>query len=146
MNQMGAIREYAESNNIEIVRVYIDEGKSGLTAKGLDGLNCLIRDVESTQSDFSVILVYDVSRWGRFQEFDESVKIERLCRRAGITIHYCAEKFVNDSNLGASVVKFLKRLMAAEYKREIDNRRKAVQPVKMRRIKSRKTKPASRDF
>lgn len=29
-NQAGAIQEYAEKNNIEIVRTYADEGISGL--------------------------------------------------------------------------------------------------------------------
>ena len=35
------------------------------------GLKQLIADVESGTADFDVILVYDVSRWGRFLDIDE---------------------------------------------------------------------------
>jgi len=51
----------------------------------------LIADVESGAADFNVILVYDVSRWGRFQDADESAYYECICKRAGINFAYCAE-------------------------------------------------------
>ena len=35
-NQAKAIREYAEAYDMEIVRTYADEGKSGLRIKGRD--------------------------------------------------------------------------------------------------------------
>jgi hypothetical protein len=31
------------------------------------------------------------SRWGRFQDADESAHYEFLCKSAGIPVHYCAE-------------------------------------------------------
>ncbi len=67
-NQADAIRRYAEARGIEIVRTYTDHGKSGVTIHGRDGLQALLRVVESGQADFNTILVYDVSRWGRFLE------------------------------------------------------------------------------
>jgi hypothetical protein len=83
-NQGEAIRQYAEQRGMTIVRTYADSGKSGLRIDGREALQRLIRDVESGQADFSVILVYDVSRWGRFQDADESAYYEYICRRAGI--------------------------------------------------------------
>ena len=74
-NQSDKIREYAARRNIEIVRTYADEGKSGLRIDGRQALQRLIGDVQSGEADFQVILVYDVSRWGRFQDADESVLI-----------------------------------------------------------------------
>ena len=65
-NQADKITEYAERRGIEIVRTYADEGKSGLRIEGRIGLQELIRVVESGQADFQIILVYDISRWGRF--------------------------------------------------------------------------------
>jgi DNA invertase Pin-like site-specific DNA recombinase len=44
----------------------MDEGRCGLCIKGRPGLIELIDDVRSGQTDFGQILVYDVSRWGRF--------------------------------------------------------------------------------
>ena len=71
-NQGDAIRIYAATHGMEIVRTYADAGKSGLSIKGRDALQRLIKDVETGGADFEVILVYDISRWGRFQDADES--------------------------------------------------------------------------
>ena len=69
--------------------------------------------------DFTALLVYDVSRWGRFQDVDESAYYEYVLKRAGIRVHYCAEQFENDGSMSSSVLKTLKRSMAAEYSREL---------------------------
>ncbi len=102
-----------------IVRTYTDAGKSGLRIDGRDALKELIRDVENGQADFCAILVYDVSRWGRFQDADESAYYEYICRRAKIAVHYCAEQFENDGSPISTIVKGVKRAMAGEYSREL---------------------------
>lgn len=95
-NQQDALREYAQQRGMEIVRTYADEGKSGLSFAGRSSLQQLIADVQAGCADFAIILVYDVSRWGRFQDADEGAYYEYLCKRAGIEVHYCAEQFEND--------------------------------------------------
>ena len=79
----------------------------------------MIKDVESGSTNFSIILVYDVSRWGRFQDADESAYNEYRCRRAGIQVAYCAEQFENDGSPVSTIVKGVKRAMAGEYSREL---------------------------
>lgn len=118
-NQADAIRIYAEHRGIEIVRTYADEGRSGLQLAGRNALKQLIDDVANGQADFTIILVYDVSRWGRFQDADESAYYEFICRKAGIAIHYCAEQFDNDGSPVSTIVKGVKRAMAGEYSREL---------------------------
>jgi len=118
-NQGDKIREYAERRGIEIVATYADEGKSGLRIDGRQALQRLIQDVQSGQADFKIILVYDVSRWGRFQDADESAYYEYICRRAGIQVAYCAEQFENDGSPVSTIVKGVKRAMAGEYSREL---------------------------
>ncbi|QHP71257.1 recombinase family protein [Bradyrhizobium sp. LCT2] len=118
-NQAAAIAAYAQDKNLTIVRTYRDEGRSGLTTKGRAGLIELIDDVESGRADFDHVLVYDVSRWGRFQDVDESAHYEFLCKQNGVRIAYCAEQFDNDGSLLSSIVKNIKRVMAAEYSREL---------------------------
>jgi DNA invertase Pin-like site-specific DNA recombinase len=118
-NQADAIRQYADRHGFEIVRTFADDGRSGLQLKGRDALQQLIADVESGAADFGTILVYDVSRWGRFQDADESAHYEYLCRRAGLQVRYCAEPFENDGSPISTIVKSVKRMMAGEYSREL---------------------------
>ncbi len=121
-NQKDAIRHYAARHGIEIVRTYADEGKSGLRLDGREALQQLIEDVEKRSADFTMILVYDVSRWGRFQDADESAYLEYICKRAGIAVQYCAEQFENDGSLSATIIKNMKRAMAGEYSRELSTK------------------------
>lgn len=118
-NQAEAIAAYAARRGFEIVRTYEDAGKSGLRLDGRAGLQKLIADVKVGAADFEAILVYDISRWGRFQDSDESAYYEFICREAGIAVHYCAEQFENDGSLSATVIKSMKRAMAGEYSREL---------------------------
>lgn len=121
-NQSDAIRDYAAAHNMEIIQTYSDAGKSGLRLEGRDGLRQLIDDVEGGDVKFEVILAYDVSRWGRFQDADESAYYEYRCRRNGISVHYCAEQFSNDGSPVSTIVKGVKRAMAGEYSRELSTK------------------------
>src|ERR1041385_263202 len=121
-NQMDVIREYAKRRGLEIVIEYSDEGKSGLNIQGRDSLGQMIRDVQNGVAQFSCILVYDVSRWGRFQDADESAYYEYLCRQAGVAVHYCPEQFENDGSPVSTIVKGVKRAMAGEYSRELSSK------------------------
>ena len=85
-NQQEAILEYASLRGIEVVKTYLDEGRSGVTLKGRYGLQQLLADVKSEERAFSKILVYDVSRWGRFPDTDESAHYEYLCKAAGVSV------------------------------------------------------------
>ncbi len=71
-NQKAAIAEYAARKSLTVVRTYADEGRSRLLLNRRLALKKLISDVLLEQADFETILVYDVSRWGRFQDSDES--------------------------------------------------------------------------
>jgi len=121
-NQADAIRHYATARGIDIVRTYADAGKSGLKIEGRDALKQLIDDVQSGSADYTMILVYDISRWGRFQDADESAYYEYICKRAGIAVQYCAEQFENDGSPVSTIVKGVKRAMAGEYSRELSTK------------------------
>src|SRR4051812_12141378 len=118
-NQSAAINRYADEHGFEIVRNYEDVAKSGLLLKNRLGLRAMLEDVLSRQQSFKAILVLDVTRWGRFQDLDESAHYEFLCKQAGAPVHYCSEAFSNDASLVSMIIKTLKRGMAAEYSREL---------------------------
>ena len=118
-HQREHLRSFASARGLTVVREYGDEGKSGLALKGRPGLRALLADVQGDTVPFQSILVYDVSRWGRFQDVDESAHYEYVCRSAGVEIVYCAESFDNDGSPMAALLKGIKRTMAAEYSREL---------------------------
>ncbi|MGY4313994.1 DNA invertase Pin-like site-specific DNA recombinase [Bradyrhizobium sp. JR3.5] len=117
--QVAAIAVYAARRGMEIVRTYSDPRRSGLTIARRKGLQELIDDVDSGRSDFDCVLVFDISRWGRFQDTDESAFYEFICRRAGISVHYCSEEFENDGSLSSVILKNLKRAGAAGFSRDL---------------------------
>jgi DNA invertase Pin-like site-specific DNA recombinase len=118
-NQAVAIQRYADLNGFELVRTYADPGRSGVVIKRRVGLQQLLQDVISGNAKYRAILVYDVSRWGRFLDTDEAAHYEFLCKSAGVPVHYCNEIFPNDGTLPSLVMKALKRTMAGEYSREL---------------------------
>jgi len=121
-NQLDAIHRYAGANDLRVVQVYTDEGRSGLTLQGREGLRQLLEDVLGGHAPYRTVLVYDVSRWGRFQDVDEAAHYEFLCRRAGMRVEYCTEPFRNDGSTVSAVVKAVKRVMAGEYSRELSQK------------------------
>lgn len=119
LNQGDAIQAYARARNQQIVRTYADAGRSGLTLRGRAGLQQLISDAMSGNIDFDVLLIYDVSRWGRFQDVDAAAYYEYICRNAGIDVVYCMERFDNDGSPLSAILKSMKRIMAAEFSRDL---------------------------
>ena len=121
-SQAAAIQRYAQMHGFEVVQSYEDSAKSGLTLKHRDGLGRLLQDVFSGKQTYGAILVYDVSRWGRFQDTDEAAHYEFICKSSGVPVHYCAETFANDGTPPSAIMKALKRVMAGEYSRELSVR------------------------
>jgi DNA invertase Pin-like site-specific DNA recombinase len=118
-NQAAVLHCYAQRHGLAVVETFSDGGRSGVLFKNRPELNRLLQQVLSGEANFEAILVYDVSRWGRFQDSDEAAHYEFLCKRASIPVHYCAEEFANDKALTNSVMKAIKRMMAAEFSREL---------------------------
>ncbi len=121
-NQAVVIQRYADTNEFKIVKTYEDAGKSGLTISQRKGLQSVLSDVVQHKAMFRAVLVYDVSRWGRFQDSDEAAHYEFLCKSSGVKVHYCAEEFGSEETLPARMMKALKRTMAAEFSRELSQR------------------------
>ena len=120
--QREHIELHAVEHGLTIIRTYIDHAKSGVSLRNRSGLKQLLADVTAGQVEYRIILVYDISRWGRFQDIDEAGHYEFICRQSGIPVQYCAEPFEDDGSPSTSIMKVLKRTMAAEYSRELGER------------------------
>src|SRR5713226_9353341 len=116
-NQSAAIRAYGEREGFAVTHTYSDAGKSGVVIARRNGLRQLLNDVVSGAAKYKVILVYDVSRWGRFQDADEAAHYEFLCRAARIQVHYCAEQFSSEKSMSNSMMRALKRAGVGEHSR-----------------------------
>lgn len=117
--QMTAIQAYADAQDFELVAVYEDAAKSGLEIKNRAGMKRLLRDVMEEPRPFDVVLVYDVSRWGRFQDIDAAAYYEYTCRMNGAAVIYVKEMFGTAQDPMTALLKTHKRAMAAEYAREL---------------------------
>src|SRR5258708_9043305 len=118
-NQASAIEKYAESHGFSVIQTYSDAARSGVVFQRRECRQQLIQDVVKHDVLYKEILVYDVSRWGRFKDCDEAAYYEFLCKSAGIPVHYCAESFANDNAMPSILLKALKRVMAGEYSRDL---------------------------
>ena len=79
-NQKAAIGVYAKNHRYVVTTTYADAGKSGVEIKHRTELRRLLSDVMTGRAQYKAILVYDVSRWGRFQDVDEAAHYEFLCK------------------------------------------------------------------
>jgi DNA invertase Pin-like site-specific DNA recombinase len=115
--QEDLLRAYATSRGHDVVDVYLDSA-SGRNVDKRTGFQSLIRAV-AEGAHFQAVLVRDVSRWGRFQDLDESAYWEFFCRYHGVDVVYAEEEFSRDeSSPYLSLQKALKRFTAAEHSRE----------------------------
>lgn len=116
--------KFALDNNIQIIHEEADEGKSGLLANR-PGFERLFTDwIENPNTlPFDYVLVYDVSRWGRFQDQDQAAYYTHLCKKYGKQVIYVSRGFPdNDNLLISSLETSLQRYMAAEYSRQLSEK------------------------
>ena len=125
--QLAAIHAYAAAHGLDVTRTYEDAAKSGLEIAHRDGMKSLLRDVMDVPRPFDVVLVYDVSRWGRFQDIDAAAYYEYTCRLHGAKVLYVQEAFGTDDEPMTALLKTLKRAMAAEYSRDLSVKSRAGQ-------------------
>jgi len=116
--------KFAREHNIEIIHEEADEGKSGLLANR-PGFERLFNDwIENPQAPhFEYVLVYDVSRWGRFQDQDQAAYFAHLCKKQGKEVVYVSRGFPDATNqLISSLETSIQRYMAAEYSRQLSEK------------------------
>jgi DNA invertase Pin-like site-specific DNA recombinase len=115
--QKTVIAAFAAAHGYHVVRTYEDDARSGLTFERRVAFQQLVRDVDHNP-EFTTILVYDVSRWGRPQDVDEAAHYEFSCRRHGVGVIYVAQG-ITDHSLDTAYLKNLLRLEAARYSRDL---------------------------
>jgi DNA invertase Pin-like site-specific DNA recombinase len=117
-------QKFALEHNIEIIHEEIDEGKSGLLANRPGFQNLFTGWIENARAPhFDYVFVYDVSRWGRFQDQDQAGHYVYLCKKQGKEVIYISRGFTDGTNhLFSSLETSIQRYMAAEYSRQLSEK------------------------
>jgi len=120
--QQDNIRAFAAKHNLQIIKEFADRGKSGLNAEGRPAFNEMMEWVR-TRDDFVLILVLDVSRWGRFQDTDLSAHYEAVCTQHGKQVIYTNIGFTRDEDrLINQLRKSIDRYQSAEMVRNLSKK------------------------
>lgn len=122
--QRGHAEKFAEIYAINIIHEEADEGKSGLSADR-PGFERLFKDwiTNAEAPHFEYVLVYDVSRWGRFQDQNEGAHYEFLCKKHGKKVIYVSRGMPKEEGqLMSHLQTSIERYMAAEYSRQLSEK------------------------
>jgi len=116
--------DFAREHNIEIIHEEADEGKSGLLANRPAFERLFGNWIENPEAPhFDYVFVYDVSRWGRFQDQDQAAYYTHVCKKHGKEVVYVSRGFPDMNNLLISSLETsLQRYMAAEYSRQLSEK------------------------
>jgi DNA invertase Pin-like site-specific DNA recombinase len=119
--QSDQIRAWAEQNRVDIIHEFADRGKSGLTVEGRPAFTEMMEWVR-THTDFTKVLVLDVSRWGRFQDLDLSAQYSAECTRFGKQVVYINLGVENDGSPVYPLMVGFERWRSAQYSRELSDK------------------------
>jgi len=122
--QRDHAKKFAQENDIEIIHEEADEGETGLTSdrEGFKRLfDNFITNPNFPQFDF--VLVYDVTRWGRWQNLNAPAHYEFLFEEKGKKVIYVSRGFPREGDhLISHLQTSIERYMAADYSRQLSNK------------------------
>lgn len=122
--QRELTQKFAEQNNVEIIHEEADEGVTGLLADR-PGFQRLLNQWVFAEGApaFDFILVYDVSRWGRFQNQDEAAHYQYLCGRKGKEVIFVTHGFPKSGEkMSRRLQTAMEREMAAMYSQQLSEK------------------------
>ena len=111
--QVQAAEEFAPSHNLKIIARYIDDGISGTRFETRPAVRQLLRDVEH-KPKFSVLLVYDQSRFGRISP-REAIYWKHHLERHGVRLRLIHTHADVDDEFASFVLQGIEMGEAREY-------------------------------
>ena len=115
--QLAKAKAWAEFNDYRVVAIHVDEGISGSSTDGREGLELALRDVERCKEhsgEAGVLVVYSLSRLARNTR--DTLDIAERLERAGADLVSLSEKIDTTSAAGKMVFRMLAVL--AEFERD----------------------------
>ena len=129
-NQRELVQSYAKDNEIEIVKEYVDDGYSG-TNYDRPALNNLMEEISKKDRVFDIIIVKDLSRFGRDYigagKYIQKTFPQLHIRFISINDNYDSKNAdMSDTNLILPIRNFIND----SYARDISNKVKSSQKIK----------------
>jgi DNA invertase Pin-like site-specific DNA recombinase len=115
-DQKKALEHYAREQGLRITRFYTDDAISGTSTVGRRAFQQMIADAQGPQRRFSIIIVYDVKRFGRVDN-DEAGYYRHLLRQNGVEVRYVSENFNGDGT--DDLLRPVKQWQAREESRDL---------------------------
>lgn len=114
--QKEKIIQFAKEHSIAVIEFFAEEA----CGENVEARPQFRRMIECCKSEvvFQYVLVYDISRWGRFENPKESVYWEVEIEKAGRKLVFISEGFKDDS-IGTSITNFVKSAEASEYLKNV---------------------------
>ncbi|HEV7297920.1 MAG TPA: recombinase family protein [Tepidisphaeraceae bacterium] len=94
-DQRQAVEHYAAAHGMQMSRFYVDDAISGTSTAARKAFQQMIADAQLPHRPFTVVVVYDVKRFGRVDN-DEAGYWRHLLRAAGVQVRYVTENFTGD--------------------------------------------------
>jgi len=121
-SQRAALEEYASNNNYEIVNYFKDENISGSVKiterKGIKEMLEFCKD-----NYIHIILVYDLTRLGRYDPLDLLNDIKNICKEYNVIFEFVNEPIISDPMFN-KLWNFIKSWFAEFERLQISNRTK----------------------
>ena len=119
--QRDFVHDLLRKHDIDIIHEEADEGVSGLTANR-PGFSRLFKDwiLNPSAPQFDYVVVYDVSRWGRFEDADEAGYYEFQCKQLGKEVVYARRGFSTEDQRGTTQMQTaFERWMSFQYSKKL---------------------------
>ena len=120
--QRAQVHKWARDYDVEIIHEFADAGISGLTAEDRPGFTEMMEEWVKQRDDFYFVLCLDVSRFGRFQDLDESAQYCAICKQHGKKVHFTSFGAPKEDDLFQPVFLHLERYRAGQYSKELSGK------------------------
>jgi DNA invertase Pin-like site-specific DNA recombinase len=108
---------WAQANDVEIVRFYVDEGRSGTSFDKRPAFKQLIHDVENHPA-FKLLLVWDESRWSRTNPRESSYWKQHF-KRHGVPVKIINSRSDGSDNFASWLMEGVESEESGEYSRKL---------------------------
>ena len=116
--QQEEIKKWSALNHFNIVKWFIDEGRSGTDFLKRPAFKTLVDEIQH-DPDFEYVLVYDESRWGRAPNPRESNYWKMHFERYGVKVRVIHSSSKNEDDIGSYVVEVVESAEASEYSKKL---------------------------